>query len=80
MSTSKAAPRGYVVEHKESGVRYAVSPQNLNPKIHDMIRDLKQEETVRGFAPRLKEVANTAAPSDVAKPTTEPEATQKPTK
>ena len=44
--------RGFVVDHKESGVRYAVSPQNFNSKIHTKVRDLEQHETVLGFLPK----------------------------
>lgn len=54
MSTPKKTSRGYVVEHKESEVRYAVSPQNFNEKTHTKIRELKPGETVRSYAPRAK--------------------------
>lgn len=43
---------GYVVDHKTSDARYAVSPENVNPKVHDIVRPLKLSETVRGFTPK----------------------------
>lgn len=53
MSNSKTKTvAGYVVDHKNSGVRYAVSPQNFNPKVHTKVRELEQHETVRGFQPK----------------------------
>lgn len=45
-------PRGYVVEHLESKIRYAVSVSNFNPKIHKKIRDLKPWETVAAYKPK----------------------------
>jgi hypothetical protein len=45
---------GIVVDHKETGVRYAISEHNFNDKIHKYVRDLKPGETVRGFQPKLK--------------------------
>ena len=47
--------QGIVVDHKESGVRYAISQANFNSKVHTKVRDLKPGETVLGFAPRRKE-------------------------
>lgn len=44
--------QGIVVEHKENGVRYAVSERNFNAKIHKKIRDLKPGESVAGYKPR----------------------------
>ena len=46
---------GIVVDHKESGVRYAISEVNFNSKVHTKVRDLKPGETVLGFRPRAKE-------------------------
>jgi hypothetical protein len=46
--------KGFVVDHKESGIRYAVSEQNVNDKIHDIVRPLNPGETVRGFQPKRK--------------------------
>lgn len=57
--------RGYVVDHKTSGARYAVSPQNFDDRIHTKVRDLNVDETVRGFRPRRVNTASAAivAPS-----------------
>lgn len=69
MSTRKnskavKAVRGYVVDHKTSGARYAVSPQNFDDRIHTKIRELNVDETVRGFRPRrIKNAAAIVAPS-----------------
>lgn len=47
--------RGIVVDHKESGVRYAISESNFNTKVHKKVRELKPGETVLGYKPRLKD-------------------------
>lgn len=52
MTKKKSTVRGYVVDHKESKVRYAVSPENLNPKVHTKVRPLKSHETVLGYVPK----------------------------
>lgn len=49
---------GVVVEHKRSGIRYAVSGGNFNPKVHTKVRDLKPGETVLGYVPRRKSEIN----------------------
>lgn len=46
--------KGIVVDHKESGVRYAISEHNFNEKVHTRVRDLKPGETVLGFSPKGK--------------------------
>ena len=46
---------GIVVEHKESGVRYAVLEEHYDTKLHKRIRDLKPGETVLGYVPRYVE-------------------------
>lgn len=46
--------RGVVVDHKETGIRYAVSTHNFNEKIHDKVRDLKPGESVIGYRPKPK--------------------------
>ena len=43
---------GIVVDHKEAGVRYAISERNFNEKVHVKVRDLKPGETVLGFRPK----------------------------
>lgn len=45
-------PRGYVVDHRESPVRYAVSPANYNPKQHVKVRELVAGESVAAFKPK----------------------------
>jgi len=45
---------GIIVEHKESGVRFAISERNFNDKVHKKVRDLKPGETVVGYAPRRR--------------------------
>ncbi|QNL31025.1 hypothetical protein SEA_KAUALA_13 [Microbacterium phage Kauala] len=59
---------GIVVDHKESGVRYAVSEANFNEKIHTKVRDLKPSETVIGFRPKRHR-----AKGDAPKPTSHTE-------
>lgn len=54
MANIKASSHGIVVEHKESGTRYAVSDRNYNPDVHRKIRDLRPGETVIGFRPKRK--------------------------
>jgi hypothetical protein len=44
--------KGIVVEHKESGVRYAISEKNFNGKLQKKVRDLHPGETIIGYAPR----------------------------
>jgi hypothetical protein len=51
MSELKPSSHGIVVEHKESGVRYAVSDKNHNPDVARKVRDLRPGETVLGFSP-----------------------------
>ena len=65
---------GIVVEHKRSGVRFAVSEGNFNPKNHNKVRDLKPGETVIGYQPRRKEEINTprAKAADSFTPTDKP--------
>ncbi|QZD98602.1 hypothetical protein SEA_JEMERALD_14 [Microbacterium phage Jemerald] len=52
MTGIKPSSHGIVVEHKESGVRYAVSDRNYNEKIHRKVRDLRPGETVLGYTPK----------------------------
>jgi len=46
------AGKGIVVDHKESGVRYAISESNFREATHDYVRDLKPGETVINFKPK----------------------------
>lgn len=43
---------GIVVEHKDNGMRFAISERNFNPKVHKRVRALKPGETVLGYQPR----------------------------
>lgn len=45
---------GIVVDHKESGTRYAVSDRNRNDSIHTYVRDLNPGESVHSFQPRSR--------------------------
>jgi len=64
MTEIKPSSHGIVVEHKESGVRYAVSDKNYNSKVHRKVRDLKPGETVIGYQPRKAEsLSDAVAPS-----------------
>lgn len=56
--------KGIIVDHKESGVRYAVSEHNFNDKVHKKVRDLKPGESVLGYSPRRK--GSPAEPNDPA--------------
>lgn len=79
MTGIKPSTHGIVVDHKESGVRYAVSDKNYNEKIHRKVRDLKPGETVRAFQPLRREALGggsespeaTGTPGDPAKPVSE---------
>ena len=72
--------RGYVVDHKTSGARYAVSPQNFDEKIHTKVRDLNVDETVRGFRPRRVNTASAAVVPAANPETPSPEGSQDNTK
>lgn len=52
MTGIKPSSHGIVVEHKESGMRYAISDINHNPEVAKKIRDLKPGESVRTYRPR----------------------------
>jgi hypothetical protein len=55
MASIKTSSHGIVVDHVESGVRYAISDKNYDPKINRKVRDLKPGETVLGFRPLRRE-------------------------
>jgi hypothetical protein len=57
MTGIKPSSHGIVVDHKESGVRYAVSDRNYNEKIHRKVRDLRPGETVLGYRPKRRQEA-----------------------
>lgn len=75
MTGIKPSTHGIVVEHKESGVRYAISDKNYDEKVHRKVRDLRAGETVRGYKPRATQSLQDAveaqggptAPGDAAK-------------
>jgi len=68
MSQIKPSTHGIVVEHKESGVRYAVSDANYNPDVHRKVRDLRPGETVWSYQPRAKAPLGGAQASEDANP------------
>lgn len=55
--------QGIVVEHKESGVRYAISEANFNEAKHKKIRDLRPGESVRAYVPKTKTASGDAETS-----------------
>lgn len=59
--------KGIVVDHKRSGVRYAISEERFNPKDHVRVRDLRSDESVLSYVPRRKQVS-TQAPAQVEDP------------
>lgn len=56
--------RGIVVQHKDTGNVYAISPENINPKTEKKIRNLTRSESIRSFKPFPKNVhkEETSAP------------------
>lgn len=59
---------GIVVDHKESGVRYAISEINFNSTVHDKVRELRAGETVLGYKPKPKEaLGDQGSPSPTPK-------------
>lgn len=44
--------KGFVVEHLRTGVRYAVSEENVDPTHERVVRPLEPGETVLGFRPK----------------------------
>lgn len=71
---------GYVVDHKTSGVRYAVSPQNFDPNVHAKVRELEQHETVRGFRPKRVKSADQPQSAQTSPEAPSPEGSQNNTK
>ena len=57
--------KGFVVEHIRTGVRYAVSEENVDPTHERVVRPLNPGETVLGFRPK--------APDKTRKSTTDKE-------
>lgn len=54
---------GVVVDRKDNGIRYAVSHENFDPRVHVKVRDLKPGETVRGFVPKRRALPKPAVRS-----------------
>lgn len=48
----KRSDHGIVVQHKETGIRYAVSDRNYRPAIHRKVRDLRAGESVLNYRPK----------------------------
>lgn len=65
--------KGFVVTHKETGNEYAVSVGNFNPATETKKRELKKNETVRGYLPRprIKKDAKDVPFKELTKPTEE---------
>lgn len=61
MALIKPSAHGIVVDHKETGVRYAISDRNYDQRIHSKVRDLKAGESVASFRPKAKESLGTEA-------------------
>lgn len=58
--------KGFVVEHLRTGVRYAVSEENIDPTHERVVRPLSPGETVIGFKPKTPDA--TRQPSSSSKP------------
>lgn len=54
MTTIKPSDHGIVVDHVESGVRYAISDRNYDVKVHRKVRDLRPGESVLSYRPRSR--------------------------
>lgn len=67
--------KGIVVEHKESGVRYAISEENQDKNTERKVRDLKPGETILGYVPKLGPAAQQEDGDEGDQPT-EPTATK----
>lgn len=63
MTGIKPSDHGIVVDHKESGTRYAISDRNYDEKVHRKVRDLRPGETVRGYRPKRRSELSEGAPS-----------------
>lgn len=55
MTGIKPSSHGIVVDHKESGTRFAISDRNYDEKLHRKVRDLRPGETVRGYVPKRRQ-------------------------
>jgi hypothetical protein len=57
------ASHGIVVDHLETGVRYAISEANFDEKINRKVRDLHQHESVQGYQPKPRQAQETQDPA-----------------
>lgn len=55
---------GKVVDHKETGIRYAIPEANFDDSVHDFVRDLKFGESVLAYQPRVKPTTKAAKAAD----------------
>jgi hypothetical protein len=46
---------GIVVDHLETGVRYAISEANFDEKVVRKVRDLRQDESVASYRPKPRQ-------------------------
>ena len=68
MTGTKPSTYGIVVDHKESGVRYAISDKNYDERVHRKVRNLKPGESVQGYVAKVLSDAAISA-SDPNTPT-----------
>lgn len=56
MKNTKPEPsnHGIVVEHKDSGLRYASLDANFDPENERYVRDLRPEESVLSYRPKTR--------------------------
>ncbi|QKY80313.1 hypothetical protein SEA_MERCEDES_13 [Microbacterium phage Mercedes] len=71
MTGIKPSTHGIVVDHKESGTRYAISDRNYDEKVHRKVRDLRPGETVLGYRPKRREAVEAARKDQSGTGTTE---------
>ena len=76
MSNIKPSDHGIVVEHKESGLRYASLDANFDPANERKVRDLKPGESVFSYAPKTKEASKGSEDASEGRSATSPQETQ----
>ncbi len=72
MSQIKPSSHGIVVEHKETGLHYAISDRNYDQAVHRKVRDLKEHESILSYTPKRK---GDLVEADSAEATPAPKAT-----
>jgi len=60
MTAIKPSDHGIVVDHVESGMRFAISDRNYNVKVHRKVRDLRPGESVLSYQPRAHQSLSSA--------------------